>query len=1244
MLNLPDSIDNVFSKSDIHKVKFYAMLKKILLGALFMAASFGFAQDWAEMMTGTNANFYDIQSRFNDYWKDKDITEKGKGYKAFKRWENFVEPRVYPSGDLSLLNLTAKNFQEWLAEYNAANPSAKFSQNSLMASTTWTPIGPMGAISGSAGGQLLKSGRLNFITFHPTNTNIMWVGAPAGGLWKTTDGGTTWSTNTDNLAVNGCSDLAIDPSNTNIMYLATGDGDAGDTRSIGVLKSTDGGNTWNSTGLTFAVTSNNLIRRLIIHPTNPQILLAATNSGIYRTTNGGTSWTNVNTANCYDLEFQPGNPNIVYAGGTTFRRSTDGGVTWTQISNGITTTGVNRMAVAVTSNDANYVYVLCSASSNSGFYGLYRSIDAGVTFSLMATTPNLLGWASAGNDSGGQGWYDLCVAASPLDKNEVVVGGVNVWRSTNGGSTWTLYGHWTGSGAPFTHADHHDLEYTPAGVLYNCNDGTVYRRTATTWVEICGLMNISQIYKIGLSSLTPNLWITGHQDNGTSTWNGTTYQARIGGDGMDCFFDRTNNNNIFGETQNGGFRRSTNAGSTWSTVTTGLSGTAPWVTIWKQDPVVANRIYCGRQNMFVSNDLASTWTQIGTLPVTGNVREFAIAPTNNQIIYVVKSNAIMKTTDGGATWSNITGTLSTSLSFFNLCVSPTDANKVWVCCTNYSAGNKVFYSSNGGTSWTNYSANLPNIPANCLLYQPGTSDRIYVGMDVGVYYRDNTQSTWTLYNNGLPNTPVDDMEISPAMPNTVVAATYGRGVWIVDVAPAALPPVSSYSYTGNVCQGTPKVFNDNSTNGPTSWVWSSNPSAGVTINTPTSQNPTITFANAGTYTISMQATNASGPGNTHTQVVTVHPTPTITIASSANTVCAGSPVTFTASGASTYSWACPSSSICTYTAPATNTTYVFQGTSAQGCTGSGSKSIAVIPSPTVNINPASAVYCSNSGPVTLSASGATGYTWMPGSITGATVSVSPSSNTTYTVTGTNGTCNNSKTITVTAGNVPNVNATASNSVYCTNATQPVILTASGATSYTWQPGNLTGTNASVTPASNTTYTVTGFNGSCYNTAQVSVNAQNPPAVTASSNNTLICAGTSAILTASGATSYSWSTGATTPTITVFPTLSTTYTVIGFNGPCSATTTIVQNVQWCTGISEKLFLNNYKVYPNPFSGALNISAGEEVEVYITNALGQVLETHRIEKQGRVNTENLPSGIYFVNLKGAAGSRMFKLVKQ
>ncbi len=1168
------------------------------------------SQQWVDKMANPNSNFYDIQQEFNTYWSTHDNSEKGKGYKQFKRWEHYMEPRVYPSGNLTLPSQNMQNFESFLQ----TNSTQKVSNPNLIASTTWTAVGPMGPMAGSAGGQLLKSGRINFITIHPAGSNTLFVGAPAGGLWKSTNGGTSWTTNTDLLQVIGCSDLVIDPTNPNIMYLATGDGDAGDTYSIGVLKSIDGGLTWAATGMVWTVNQGRVIRKMIIDPTNTQVIIAATNIGIWRTANGGTTWTQVYTTSTHDLEFMPGNTNTVYAGGATFRISTNNGVTWTVVNTGIPTTGVDRMAVAVTPANASYVYVLAGSSANSGFQGFYRSTNSGTSFTTMATTPNLLGWSSTGSDTGGQSWYDLCVAASPTNQDEVVTGGVNLWRTTNGGTSWSIYGHWTGTGAPFTHADHHDLEYDAAGTLFNTNDGTVYRRSGATWTEISGTMNISQIYKIGTSALTANFWLTGHQDNGTSWWNGTTYQARMGGDGMDCWIDRTNNNNMFASYYSGQFQRSTNGGASWGSATTGQSGTGNWVSPWKQDPQTASACWAGRQQMFRSTNNGANWTATtGSMTGTSTIIEFAVAPSNNQIVYVIKGAAVWKTINQGGAWTNITGTLpvGSAIPTF-ITVSPTDPNKLWITFSGYSAGNKVFMSTNGGTTWTNYTSNLPNLPANCSVYQVGTSDLVYVGMDVGVYYRDNLMGTWTLYNTGLPNMPVFDMEISPANPTKLVAASYGRGVWIVDVISSA-PPASSFSVAAvGLCAGQNVAFTDQSTNAPTSWTWTVSPIAGVTVTTPTLQNPTMNFTAGGTYTVTLTASNGAGPGAPTSQTITIGATPTINITSASQTVCAGSPVTFTASGGTTYSWtsgggtgasatytpssptsytvtgttagcssnaianvainALPtvsitgSNAICagssvnlagtgalTYTwstsatttsisvSPTLTTAYTTTGTAANGCRNVFTKTITVNALPTISTSSSSSVVCAGSN-ASLVASGASTYTWMPGSLSGATVTATPTLNTSYTVTGTdvNG-CTNTSVRSVTVNASPTVNISSASQTVCMGS--PVTFTASGGTTYSWTSGGGTGASATYTPSSPTSYTVTGTTAGCSSNAIANVAINALPTVSITGSNA-ICTGSSVNLTGTGALTYTWSTSATTTSISVSPTLTTAYTTTG----------------------------------------------------------------------------------------------------
>jgi hypothetical protein len=916
------------------------MKKLTTLLLLMIISTLSFSQRWMDMMHEPGRNFYEIQSAFNEYWKDKDITEKGRGYKPFKRWEYLMEQRVYPSGDLSLISTNWKNYETFLRENNIG--AANKSNAALSSSSTWTSVGPFGAMMGSVNGLPAKAGRDNFITFDPSNSSTYWCGTPSGGLWKTTNNGSTWTTNTDYLDVIGCSDLAIDPNNPNTMYLATGNGEGvGDTYSIGVLKSTDGGQTWNPTGLVFTVNQQRQMRRIIVNPVNPQILFAVGNFGARRSSNGGATWVQVQTGNFYDAEFKPGNPNVVFIAGSQLYRSVNGGTTFTQIgaSSGIPS-GAERYNVEVTPADSNYIYVLGSKSSNSGLLGVFRSTNGGNSFTSMTSAPDILNNScNPGTTVGGQGWYDLAFAISPIDKDEVVVGGVNVWKSINGGANFNIIGCWTAiqSNSLNLHADQHELEYTPSGTLYAANDGGINEYTGTNWIDRTSTRNIAQIYKIGLSALSPNVWITGHQDNGSNINNGTNYVASYGGDGMDCFIDRTNNNTMFASLYYGGFKRSGNGGGTWSNVVTGLTGAAAWVCPWKQDPIAPQTLYAGYSQLFVSNNIGTTWTPLTNTGGSVYVVEFAIAPSNNQVIYVIHGTSLRKTSDGGSSWINVTSNVPTGAGAPTfITIDPTDENTAWVTLSGYSNGNKVFQTSNGGASWTNISSNLPNLPANCSVYQPATNDRIYVGMDVGVYVKDNSTSLWTLYNTGLPNVRINDMEISPAAPTLLRAGTYGRGVYEVDVIQATTVPSSTINYNGSVCLGVTKTFIDNSTEDPTSWSWSVSPNTGVTISSSSAQNPDITFSTTGTYTISLSATNGFGTGATTTEIITVFANPVLSFNSStgSQTVCVGENVTLNVTGAITYTWkptnkTTPSISI-TPTSSAT-TIYTVTGKDVNGC-------------------------------------------------------------------------------------------------------------------------------------------------------------------------------------------------------------------------------------------------------------------------------------------------------------------------
>jgi PKD repeat protein len=821
----------------------------------------GFAQDYVQMMRDPNVNFYDVQQAFNSYWEGK-IIEKGKGYKAFRRWESYMAPRVYPSGNMTLPSQNYENFVQWENQQAAAGIPKSVAGN-------WSFLGPIGKPTGGG------AGRLNFVRFDPTNANTLYVGAPDGGLWKSTNGGTSWTTNTDQLAVIGVSDIAIDPTNTQIMYIATGDGFAGDSFSTGVLKSTDGGSTWVATGLAWTASQGRTISRLLINPSNPQILMAFSSIGIWRTTNGGTTWTQpTGTFNgVMDAEFKPGDPTTVYAAGTIFKKSTDGGLNWTTITTGLT--GIGRLAIAVTPANAAYVYVLGSKNSDSGFLGIIRSTNSGTTFTTrMASTAsnNILGWDN-GSDAGGQGWYDLAIAASPTNADEIMTGGINMWRSTNGGTSFTLNSHWTGSySKPYVHADIHDIVYLPGSgtTVFSGNDGGIFKTTnsGAAWTDISSNLSIAQQYRIGLSASNATLLVAGHQDNGTNKLNGTAWSQIYGGDGMDCFIDRTNNNVIYGSYVYGDHYKSTNGGASFTPITTGIpagTGNEEWLCAIHQDPVTAATIYAGgRTALYRSTNSGTSWTALGTPTGSGNIMEFVIAPSNNQIIYTIKSgtNAVSKSINGGTSFTAVSTGLPTNSTPTGITVSNTDPNIVFVTYSGYISANKVFKSTNGGTSWTNISTGLPNIPVNTIVFQNGAAnDAVYVGTDVGVYYKNNT-TAWIAFNTGLPNVSVSDLEIYYPT-SRLRCATYGRGTWDSDLysAVAAVPVASFTASATTICVGQTVNYTNTSSGVPTAYSWTF---AGGSPATSTATNPTVTYNTAGTYTVTLTATNASG-SNTATQ-------------------------------------------------------------------------------------------------------------------------------------------------------------------------------------------------------------------------------------------------------------------------------------------------------------------------------------------------------------------------------------------
>jgi Bacterial Ig domain/Secretion system C-terminal sorting domain len=749
-----------------------------LLFLFLLSSQFVVAQSWLELRE-QGANYYDIKKAFERQYRGK-LKEMNKelrrevseghadakseqameGMIQFMRWSSRVEPRIRESnGDLGAIGAgTARAMMEQTRQLSSNRAGA-----------TWTLIGPKSTPTNGG------NGRVNAVRAHPTTPNTLFACTPAGGLWKTINSGTSWTPIADGIALLGATDVAFDPTNPNIMYLATGDGEAGDAYSTGIYKSTDGGITWATTGLTFIAGQKKLFSKIIINPTTGAIVVGGS-GGIYRSINGGTNWTQVSTLGVRDLEAKPADPSVLYAGGyasNIFLRSIDGGATWATAGTGLPTSGVQRVAVAVTPLDANYVYAFVANNTDYGFKGLYLSTDGGTTFTLQSSTPNVLGWNASGNDAGGQGWYDLSIAVDPSVKTTIYVGGVNVWKSTNSGGSWSCIAHWSGSGAPYIHADNHDFTFV-GSTLWVGNDGGVFSSAngGSTWSDKSSNLANAQLYGMGQSATNATKLLSGHQDNGTNlTTNGTTWSQNLGGDGMLCFVDRTNDNQMFASIYNGALYRSTNGGLSFGNIKNITGG--GWVTPWLQDPVAAATIYAGGTNVNRSVDNGTTWTTISAFSGVGTLVSMDVSTTNAQCILAASGTKLMKTIDGGTTWTDITAGLPAGTSILNVRFDPANASKIFVGLASYT-GNSAFCSTNGGTTWVNISVGLPLVPANCFVTQ--SNGDTYCGTDIGVYLRTASATTWAAFSTGMPGVPVNELKIFVPT-GKLRAATYGRGIW-----------------------------------------------------------------------------------------------------------------------------------------------------------------------------------------------------------------------------------------------------------------------------------------------------------------------------------------------------------------------------------------------------------------------------------------------------------------------------------
>jgi len=718
------------------------------------------------------------------------------------REEWFYFQRRYPYDMIPAGMRTAAIRQMKEAEQRVALARTKKGGAALLAAPVWENIGPSNF-----------SGRVRALGIHPTIPEILYIGAAAGGVWQTRDGGEHWMTTFDTLSALAMGAIAIDYGNPDIIYAGTGENTANIDAYLGdgIFKSTDGGITWKNIGLT----NVQGFSKLYVHRQKSNVIYAAaaaasargsSGGGFYRSEDAGATWTRVVNGEIWDMTVDPGNSDRVFITlSNSVRRSTDGGKTFTTITTGLNLSSAVRLSIGLAAAEPDRLYIL--AARNGGSNGnnigeVYVTYNAGTEWELKSTLPT-----SFFNN---QGWYDNCIGVSPEDPEVVLVGGIDVLRSGDGGATWanTTKSYQGGN----VHADQHIIEFDPAnsGVVYLGNDGGVYTSfdAGASWQKISTVLPTSQYYAIEVDQTNQYRVYGGTQDNGTHGAYGTssytqTWASILGGDGFYVVVDLSDPGIIYAENFNGTplYRIDAMNLGTRSRIDYSISPTSEtgdygnWSTPIAMSPADKKSLYTGRTALYRTSNRGSSWQKL----VPGNsakISAIGLSPHDaGKMIIGTTTGDLRFSVNDGADWaaSKVAGG-GAGRFVTDLVYDPVDPNRVYLTVSG-SSGTRVYRSDDNGANFASISANLPNTPANAIAIDPQNNAHIFVGTDIGVFATVDGGNYWGPMNDGLAVVPVIDLKIQLAS-RSLIAGTHGRSMFRtsidgVTVAPGLIYPIGN---------------------------------------------------------------------------------------------------------------------------------------------------------------------------------------------------------------------------------------------------------------------------------------------------------------------------------------------------------------------------------------------------------------------------------------------------------------------
>ncbi len=710
-------------------------------------------------------------------------------------------------------------------------------------------------------------GRLRGLVVHPNDPNILYAGSVSGGVWKSTNGGASWFPTMNDLITLNVSALAMKPGDPNTLYAGTGEGFfyTDNLPGRGILKTTDGGNTWKRVHIAQGLNSP-FITAIAVSPADPTVVYAAGRqavpqlaalypplpvetipdrgvSAIFKSTDSGETWQNITTGKGIehnpsnladnfpaDVVVSPTDANVVfgtfglyYPGGIW--KSINGGQAWSRLTNGLPNsnlpnTGYGRIKPAMAPSDPNVLYASFTYDRKQGdtvnlldgaMLGLWKTTNGGQSWT-QATTPLTINQRNRndGNTTalGSQGNYASAMIVHPTDPNIVFVGGLDIYKTTDGGNSWSQVSMWippgdsnNPEGIPYVHGDHHvfafDLSTNPP-TLYNGSDGGVARSRdlGNTWGVLNKDLGVTQFYTFAVHPTNPNIMLGGTQDNGTPmllSGQENLWRDVSGGDGWQTFFDYTDPTRIYvAQQQLNVFRYVINyaTGRFTESKSIGYIGGSNGITQrdfqkadffppYELSPNNPSVLVLGTNRVLRSTNRGDSWTPISAefnMPLAA----VAIAEGNDDVIWAATYDAkIFKTENNGTSWAQVTHPNLPNRFITDLEFDPSNLNTVYLTYSGYATPH-VFKSTDAGASWTNITNNLPDIPANTIQVHPQQPNLIFLGTDIGVFLSKDAGQTWEPCTNGLPNVQVTAIVLNPNT-NRVVAGTHGRGVYSTEL-------------------------------------------------------------------------------------------------------------------------------------------------------------------------------------------------------------------------------------------------------------------------------------------------------------------------------------------------------------------------------------------------------------------------------------------------------------------------------